>query len=96
LWTTSNEYPSGFEYIGGVVSRVVFQSRAGRNVVHGTSGHGGFVEFLDLLLIFCDEPPMNRRWIGVPLLYPKERSFAITKSPQIRMIAFALYTARRI
>jgi hypothetical protein len=55
-----------------------------------TSGHCGFVEFIDLILIFCHEPPMNSRWIGLPLLYPEERPFAITNSPQIRMTAFAL------
>ena len=33
---------------------------------------------------------MNSRWIGLPLLYPEERSLAITKSPQIRMTVFAL------
>src|SRR3989441_11596958 len=33
---------------------------------------------------------MNSRWIGLPLLYPEERPFAITKSPQIRMTVFAL------
>src|SRR6185436_9091602 len=32
----------------------------------------------------------ERRWIGLPLLYPEERPFAITKSPQIRMTVFAL------
>src|SRR6266852_5006886 len=89
LWTTSNEYV-WVEYISGVVSRVVFQSCAGRNVVRGASGHCGFVKFLDLLLIFCHEPPMNSRWIGLALLDPEERPFAITKSPQIRMTAFAL------
>src|SRR5207245_9102931 len=49
-----------------------------------------FVEFIDLLLIFRHEPPMNSRWIGRALLDPEERPFAITKSPQIRMTAFAL------
>src|SRR5882724_6539551 len=73
-----------------VVSRIVFRSCAGRNVVPGASGHSGFVEFIDLVLIFCHEPPMNSRWIGLPLLYPEERPFAITKSPQIRMTVFAL------
>src|SRR5439155_14972773 len=72
------------------VSRIVFQSCAGRNVVFGASGHCGFVEFIDLILICCHEPPMNSRWIGLPLLYPEERPFAITKSPQIRMTVFAL------
>jgi hypothetical protein len=33
---------------------------------------------------------VNGRWIRLPLLDPEERPFAITKSPQIRMIAFAL------
>src|ERR1700681_4358422 len=78
------------EYISGVVSRIVFQSCAGRNVVPGASGHCGFVEFIDLIFIFCHEPPMNSRWIGLSLLYPEERPFAITKSPQIRMTVFAL------
>src|SRR5713226_6540219 len=36
--------PVGVEYIGGIVSRIVFQSCAGRNVVSGTSGHCGLVE----------------------------------------------------
>src|SRR5258708_34653485 len=78
------------EYISGVVSRVVFQSCAGRNVVLGASGHCGFVEFIDALLIFCDEPPMNSRWIGLPLLDPEERLLAVTKSPQIGMTVSAL------
>src|SRR5579863_8839873 len=33
---------------------------------------------------------MNGRWIGLPLLDPEERPLAIAKSPQIRMITFAL------
>src|SRR5260370_2243538 len=80
----------GVAYIGGIVSRVVFQSCAGRNVVRGTSGHGGLVEFIDLLLIFGNEPPMNGPWIGLPLLDPEERLLTITKSPEIRMTVFAL------
>src|SRR5881397_1335408 len=59
-------------------------------VVFGASGHCGFVEFIDLILICCHEPPMNSRGIGFPLLYPEERPLAITKSPQIRMTVFAL------
>src|SRR6202043_3080539 len=60
------------------------------NVVPGTRGHCGLVEFIDLFLIFGLEAPMNGRWIRLPLLYPEERPFAITKSPQIRMTVFAL------
>src|ERR1700676_2285797 len=82
--------PVGVEYIGGIVARIVFQSCAGRNVVPATRGHSGLVEFIDLLLILGDEPPMNSRWIGRPLLDPEERLFAVTKSPQIRMTVFAL------
>src|SRR2546426_6985679 len=33
---------------------------------------------------------MNSRWIGLPLLDPEVRPFAIAKSPQIRMTVFAL------
>jgi hypothetical protein len=29
-------------------------------------------------------------WIRLPLLEPKERSPAVTKSPKVRIIAFAL------
>src|SRR6266851_4515641 len=82
--------PVRVEYIGGVVSRIVFQSCTGRNVVPGTRGHCGLVEFIDLFLIFGLEAPMNGGWIRLPLLYPEERPFAITKSPQIRMNVFAL------
>jgi hypothetical protein len=66
------------------------ESRTGRNVVPGTSGHCGLVEFIDLFLIFGLEAPMNGRWIRLPFRYPEERPFAITKSPQIRMTVFAL------
>src|SRR5258705_13954827 len=78
------------EYIGGIVSRIVFQSCAGRNIVSGASGDCGLVEFIDLILIFGHKAPVNGRWIRFPLLYPEERPFAITKSPQIRMTVFAL------
>src|SRR6202022_3679516 len=61
-----------------------------RNVVPGTSGHCGLVEFIDLILIFGHKAPVNGRWIRFPLLYPEECPFAITKSPQIRMTVFAL------
>ena len=39
---------------------------------------------------FGHEPPVNGRWIRLRLFDPEERPFAITKSPQIRMITFAL------
>src|SRR5258708_19158321 len=61
-----------------------------RNVVPGTSGHCGLVEFIDLILIFGHKAPVNGRWIRFPLLYPEERPFSITKSPQIGMTVFAL------
>src|SRR5712691_7304965 len=48
------------------------------------------VEFIDLTIVFGHEPPVNGRWIRLPLLGPEERPLAIAKSPQIRMIAFAL------
>jgi len=35
-------------------------------------------------------PPVNGHWIGLPLLDPEARPFAVAKSPQIRMTAFAL------
>src|SRR5258707_3501461 len=82
--------PVGVEYIGGIVSRIVFQSRAGRDVVPGTSGHCGLVEFIDLLFIFGHEAPVNGFWIRLPLLYPEERLLAVTKSPQIGMTVLAL------
>src|SRR6266566_9510920 len=82
--------PVGVEYIGGIVSRIVFQSRAGRNVVPGTSGHCGLVECIDLVFIFGHETPVNGCWIRLPLLYPEERLLAVTKSPQIGMTVFAL------
>src|ERR1700679_2675783 len=80
----------GVEYVSGVISRIVFQSCAGRNVVPGASGDCGCVEFVDLLLIVCHEPPMNGRWIGLALLDPEDCPCAITKSPQVRMTVFAL------
>src|SRR6266542_1675475 len=80
----------GVEYIGGIVSRIVFQSCAGRNVVPGTSGHWSLVEFSDLVFIFGHETPVNGCWIRLPLLYPEKRLFAVTKSPQIGMTVFAL------
>src|SRR5579864_7760901 len=82
--------PVGVEYIGGIVSRIVFQSCAGRNVVPGTSGHCGLVEFIDLVFIFGHETPVNGCWIRLPLLYPEERLLAVTKSPQVGMTVFAL------
>src|SRR3989442_12616548 len=82
--------PVGVEYIGGIVSRIVFQSCAGRNVVPGTSGHCGLVEFIDLVFIFGHETPVNGCWIRLPLLYPEERLLAVAKSPQIGMTVFAL------
>src|SRR6267154_2000209 len=82
--------PVGVEYIGGIVSRIVFQSCAGRNVVPGTSGHCGLVEFIDLVFIFGHETPVNGCWIRLPLLYPEECLLAVTKSPQIGMTVFAL------
>jgi hypothetical protein len=33
---------------------------------------------------------VDGRWIGLPLLDPEKCPSAITESPQIRMIAFAL------
>src|SRR5580704_2033210 len=80
----------GVVYIGGIVSRIVFQSCAGRNVVPGTSGHCGLVEFIDLISIFGREAPVNGCWIRLPLLYPEERLLAVTKSPQIGVTVFAL------
>jgi hypothetical protein len=82
--------PVGVEYIGGIVSRIVFQPCAWRNVVPGTSGHRGLVEFIDLLFIFGHETPVNGCWIRLPLLYPEERLLAVTESPQIGMTVFAL------
>src|SRR5690349_11702936 len=80
----------GVEYIGGIVSRIVFQSCTGRNVVPGTSGHCGLVEFIDLIFTFGHETPVNDCWIRLPLLYPEECLLAVTKSPQIGMTVFAL------
>src|SRR5258708_20303531 len=82
--------PVRIEYISGIVSRIVFQSCAGRNIDSGASGDCGLVEFIDLVLRFGHKAPVNGRWIRVPLLYPEERPFAITKSPQIGMTVFAL------
>src|SRR5579864_9646588 len=82
--------PVGVEYIGGIVSRIVFQACAGRNVVPGSRGHGGLVEFVDPLFIFGHETPVNGRRIRLPLLYPEERLLAVTKSPQVGMTVFAL------
>jgi hypothetical protein len=82
--------PVGVAHVGGIVSRIVFQSCAGRNVVPGTSGHCGLVEFIDLIFIFGHEAPVNGFWIRLPLLYPEERLLAVTKSPQILMTVFAL------
>src|SRR5712692_9179697 len=59
-------------------------------MVPGTSGYCRPVEFIDLIIVFGHEPPVNGRWIRLPLLDPEERPLAIAKSPQIRMIAFAL------
>jgi hypothetical protein len=43
--------PVRVEYITGIVSRIVFQSCAGRNIVSGASGDCGLVEFINLILI---------------------------------------------
>src|SRR5258705_11235586 len=82
--------PVGIEYVGGVVSRIVFQSCAGRNVVCGTSGHGGLVEFIDLLIVIGHKTPVNGSWIRLPLFEPEECLLAVTKSPQIGMTVFSL------
>src|SRR5690349_21796031 len=82
--------PLGVEYIGGIVSRIVFHPCAGRNVVPSTSRHCGLVEFIDLLFIFGHETPVNGCRIRLPLLYPEERLLAVTKSPQVRMTVLAL------
>src|ERR1700733_11204885 len=78
------------EYISGIVSRIVFQSGAGRNIISGAGRDGGLVEFIDFTLIIGHKAPMNGDWIGFPLLKPEERPFAIAKSPQIGMTVFAL------
>jgi len=78
------------EDIGSVITRIIFQSSTGRNIVSGASGHCGFVEGIDLILAIRHESPMNRRWIGRPLLDPEERPLAIAKSPLIRVTVFAL------
>src|SRR5712692_11647376 len=59
-------------------------------MVPGASGYCRPVEFIDLTIVFGHEPPVNGRWIRLHLLDPEERPLAIAKSPQIRMIAFAL------
>ena len=46
----------GIANIGGIVSRIVFQPCAGRNVVLGTSGHCSLVEFIDLIVILATKP----------------------------------------
>src|ERR1700730_5658909 len=82
--------PVRVKYIGGIISRIVFQSCTGRSIVSGASGDCGLVEFIDRILIFGHKAPVNGRWIRFPLLYPEERLFAIAKSPQIGMTIFAL------
>ena len=82
--------PVRVKYIGGVVSRIVFHSCPRRNIGPGTSGYCSPVEFIDLTIVFGHEPPVNGRWIRLPLFDPEERPLAIAKSPQIRMITFAL------
>src|SRR5580658_8906597 len=77
-------------HIGCIVSRIVFQSCAGRNVVAGASGHCSLVEFIDLIPVFRREAPVDRCWIRLPLFYPEEGLLAVTKSPQIGMTVFAL------
>ena len=44
--------------------------------------------FIDLILIVGHKAPVNGRWVWFPLLYPEERPFAITESPQVRMAVF--------
>src|ERR1700733_5088743 len=80
----------GVEYISGIVSRIVFQSCAGRNIISGAGRDRGLVEFIDFTLIIGHKAPVNGGWIRFPLLNPKERPFAITKSPQIGMTVLAL------
>src|SRR5579862_3026585 len=80
----------GVAYVGGIVSRIIFQSRAGRNIVPGAGGHCSLVEFIDLSCVFGRETPVNGCWIGFPLLDPEERLLAVTKSPEIGMTVFAL------
>jgi hypothetical protein len=66
------------EYIRGIVSNVVFQPRTRRNVIPGAGGHRRLVEFIDLIVVFRIEAPMNRRRISLPLLEPEERSTSLT------------------
>src|ERR1700683_2136799 len=82
--------PVRVKYIRGVVSRIVFHSCPRRNIVPGTSGYCSLIEFIDLTIVFGHEPPVNGRWIRLSLLDPETCPLAITKSPQIGMIAFAL------
>jgi hypothetical protein len=86
----------GVAHVGGIISRIVFQPCAGRNVVPGTSGHCGLVEFIDLIIVFGHEAPVNGFGIRLPLLYPKERLLAVTKSPQIGMTSLPLYGMKNL
>src|SRR5579863_6150906 len=73
--------PVRVKYICSVVSGIVFHSYPWGNIVSGTGGNCRPVEFIDPFIVFGHEPPVNGRWIGLPLLEPEERPLAITKSP---------------
>jgi hypothetical protein len=78
------------EYICGIVPGIVFKPCSRRNIVPGASGDCRLIEFIDLIIAFGHESPVNGRWIGLALLKPKERLLSITKPPQIGMAALAL------
>ena len=63
--------PVGVEYIGGVVSLIVFQSYAGRNVIPDTSGHCGLVEFIDLVFVSATKPQWMAAGLGLPCFNQK-------------------------
>src|ERR1700722_14760316 len=70
--------PVRVEYISGIVSRIVFQSCARRNIVSGASRDCSLVEFINLIVIFGPEAPVNGGGIRFALLYTEEVFFPVT------------------
>ena len=78
------------EYVGCVISWIVFDSGPRRNIVPPSSCYRGLIKVIDLTVALGLEPPMKCLWSRLTLLEPEECSLAITKSPQIGMAVLSL------
>jgi hypothetical protein len=81
--------PVRVEDICGVVSGVVFQPRARRNIVSRAGGNCHFVRCVDCDIVVGLESPMDVLGIVRAMFEPEECSLSIAKSPEIRMAVLA-------